>query len=559
MERTQSLGQRSPSHQLFLTLARPDLRDRVERALGAPGPVPAWASRQQAFLEMVDQYVLQELAKPVESNIHQHEAGGHWRIAFPHLAVRGDPHLAAGLRDTMLARRAWTDAHTYHGYHDCHEVHHQIETFIYFQLPLFYWRLPGADIALASIQDVAHHMGNWEPGVPAWYDWERRGFRSVWLGTREVRPYPPFDYQEANHFRFIDVAMAAYLGTGQERYLELIRNYADRWCEHIEARAGAGRPIRCAIFPPGVEAGEMGRAGKDGNTEYKGFYSAVSDNTTYDIAGALLDLYRVCGDGRYLQATRLLMDQFFAHGAGGRPARAFREGRWLVVSDRDDLTAINTYVTDCTFLARLAVRHDTLTGSDRYREPVLAWARAIDESVHLCDQMMANVLVAAHHYDGAPAWLERAYGMALRTAAVVEPEDEYHQCNWARTRQGTKFLMELLYLPLLGGGEWGTRGNILLRRLQHSSGDGTPGLPAGVAFRSWRVDGETDAFEAVHTGQRPIAWEIRSAGEDPLRVERTGPEVGSDGAIRLAPQQKVAGRICWQRNPSAVPVRPLRP
>src|SRR5690606_36433702 len=114
------------------------------------------------------------------------------------------------------------------------------------------------------------------------------------------------------------------------RYLDLLIDYANRWCDHIEYFAENGQPIQCSILPAGEEVTEMGRAGKrfDDSKEYKVFYSLVSDNTSYDIAGHLLDLYRVTRVKRYLTATQMIMNQFFDNGCNGRPAQLFSEGKW---------------------------------------------------------------------------------------------------------------------------------------------------------------------------------------------------------------------------------------
>ena len=456
------------------------------------------------------------------------------------------------MRLVMEARKRWSDATFYHGFHDCAEVHHEIETFIYFQLPLFNWDLPGADLALASIRDVAHHLGNWETDVPDWYDWDRHEFVSMWLGTREVRNHPPYDYQEANHFRFIDTGIAEYLGTGEERYIEQALDYANRWCTHIESLAERSVPIRCSILPTGAEGIEMKKAGRQAGSKdvYKTFYNVVSDNTAYDIAGALLDLYRLTGESRYVRCSQLLMDQFFDHRNSNRPANLYSEETWHTypLPRELDPASLSNFVTNCTFLARFAVRHDMITASDRYRKPVLDWANAIDEETNKHDQMMANVLVAAHYYDGDPARLFRAYAMALRLASVVEENDAFSQCNWIASRQGTKFLMELLYQPILGGPEWGTRGSMPHFRLEHQS-NGKTMLPPDVAFRTWRVDDSTDGFEARNLSSRRVAWHIRTNRKSDrriagLKLKHNGK--AGDGRVELEAGESVEGAIEWQ-------------
>ena len=53
--------------------------------------------------------------------------------------------------ETMSVRERYTDANFYHGFPNCAEVHHEIETFIYFQILLLYSGLSGSELALNSI------------------------------------------------------------------------------------------------------------------------------------------------------------------------------------------------------------------------------------------------------------------------------------------------------------------------------------------------------------------------------------------------------------------------
>lgn len=281
-----------------------------------------WIAAQREFLESVDAYARAELALPPDFQVDSHEAGGHYRILFPHLQVRGDASILSGMARVFAARRAWAKSSLFHGYVDCDEVHHQPETFLFFQMPLMF--LTGEREVAASVEDFAHHVGNWVADVPAWYDWERHGFRSTWLGTRAIRAFPPYDYQEANHFRFVAAAVAAFVATGEERYRELATDYALRWCGHIEELAARGEPIACSILPGGATRREMGDRVPDGKlrarSEYPVFYQTVATNTALEIASCLIDIHRLTGDGRMLRAARALIAQFWDHAdSTGRP------------------------------------------------------------------------------------------------------------------------------------------------------------------------------------------------------------------------------------------------
>ena len=80
------------------------------------------------------------------------------------------------MRAILDARLAYARDNLFHGYVDGHEVHHEPETFLYFQSPFMH--LMGAPEAVSSVENFAHHVGNWVPGVPDWYDWEAHGFRT---------------------------------------------------------------------------------------------------------------------------------------------------------------------------------------------------------------------------------------------------------------------------------------------------------------------------------------------------------------------------------------------
>lgn len=518
---------KTPAWEKYLSLAAEKPLAHYRKVISDLGPEPGWARAQQAFLTMIDEYLDAELKKPVEENIHTHEAGGQFRVAFPHQFVRGDKAVFDYMKSTMLARKRYADDHLYHGYVDCHEVHHEIENYIYFQNPLWYHKFPGMDVALASILDLAHHIGNWEPNVPGWYNWEKHEFVSNWIGTKGVRDYPPFDYQEGNHFRFVDVAQLAYQATKQPRYLELIEDYCSRWCSHIEAHAAKGEPIPCSILPEAASHVEASKAGENQGTgaQYEIFYSLVADNTMYDIAGCLLDTYAVTGKERYLKCAEAMIDQFVAHGEDGRPSRGYKNGEWTgIPNPGGNERAKSHFVTDCNFIARLALRHNLIAHSDKYKKVVMDWANAIDEENNDFDQMMPSVLVAAHYYDGDPKWIERAYLMALRVAAVSEDLDEFHQCNWTSSRQGTKFLMELLYTPMTGDVEIGTRGNLPVRLFAWET-EGRMGLPKDVSVRIWREQPRQYLLEAVNLGSQEARWQGRMADGSAFSAERDGHKV----------------------------------
>ena len=104
---------------------------------------------------------------------------------FPHYLISGDERVAVRFRSLANDLKAWVRAECLHGYEAEAEAHHGTEPFLLF-LPRYLGLFPNDRQAAALLDDVAHHIGNWVEGVPAWYDWTRDVFLSYWIGTRTV-------------------------------------------------------------------------------------------------------------------------------------------------------------------------------------------------------------------------------------------------------------------------------------------------------------------------------------------------------------------------------------
>ena len=72
----------------------------------------------------------------------------------------------------LLLSGQWLD-----GYWRRQEAHHGPEHFDLFLRAL--WELDPKDAeTVRQFDDAAEHIGNWKPGLPDWYDWERGVFVS---------------------------------------------------------------------------------------------------------------------------------------------------------------------------------------------------------------------------------------------------------------------------------------------------------------------------------------------------------------------------------------------
>ena len=264
-------------------------------------PAPAWAHAQLRLRSAVGAWIRASMARqrlvPWQ--------GGHDEGAFTaswfgcHLLAGDDavPDFLRWLRDGFLQ---WAQENLVHGYYPEGEVHHQPENFIFF-LPRLWAIDPDPSVA-AALDDAAHHAGNWVADVPPWYDWEHHRFRSWRLGTRSVGAAPPDDLERPDHFRIIQMVLCAFRAQGDERYLDLARDFCGRWARDILAAdtLPAVRPLSqddaAAVYPADlVQAAE---APPEARLELH-----VGAGTT----DVLLDLFSVVHDENLAAAARKIL------------------------------------------------------------------------------------------------------------------------------------------------------------------------------------------------------------------------------------------------------------
>jgi len=502
-------------------------RREYEESIRSCGPDPDWATLQRAFVKSIDQYLDVEIQKSLDKHLDNHEAGGQFRIAFPHIMVRSRDDVKEYMKAHLERIRKYAVENLYHGYVDCDEIHHRVETFIFFQNALLYYQHPGHETALESILDFAEHVGNWAEGVPDWYDWEKHGFVSTEMGTRKVKAYPPHDYQEVNHFRFVGEAVAAYTATKEQKYLDLICDYCDRWCDHIEAAPEHG-PVACQILPEGITILETGSSDGFGELKEEGkyqiFYSILQTYTMVDAVNGLLDAYILTGNKRYLSATEKCIDQFFYNGDGNRPAVGYANGQWILSGSDYDNTwrpvyegrELMPFCSEEFYLSKMVMRYTRMTGDLRYKEAILKWANDINEDEYQYDQMRANLFVAAHYMSGDERWLKRAYEMALRFRAVTEKDDIFFQCE-QNVRQGSKCAVELLYTVMLGDSTFATRGEMPDPVFRYET-DGVEGLNDKIALRIWYKGEKEYHFEAKNLSDENVKVCVKMHNGAPVTV-----------------------------------------
>ena len=187
-----------------------------------------------------------------------HDEGKFLRFFFTYYRITGDNRVKEFLyfmRDGFLT---WAKRYFHHGFWPRGEIHHHMET--YDQWLCYYWRLGGdPETDVHIVEDAAHHLGNWVKGVPEWYDWDRRMFRSWWLGTKIVEAPGPYAYDYYEHIRCIALARDAYAATGKAQYMELIADWLDGWCQLILDTDNATPVVRLPLEDPTAVAEVYGK------------------------------------------------------------------------------------------------------------------------------------------------------------------------------------------------------------------------------------------------------------------------------------------------------------
>jgi hypothetical protein len=394
------------------------------------------------------------------------------------------------LRDGFLEWGDRTGA-LYHGYYAEGDAHHQPETWIFFLGHL--WWLEKNRRNVEVLEDAAHHIGNWVKDVPEWYDWENHCFRGGYpaIGTRVVREYPPYNYEAPTFFRFIQMALNAYLATGKRRYLRFSRDYADKWCD--------------LILKPGLPPSNLYPAGYSMEERTK-LYAATSHRRVEEgdlshygsghVPDVLIDLYALTKEKRYLEAAMKLLELF-----------------------RDDTDVPNV----CPYCAWTLAKSRKLTGDTSYDEA------AIKKVSPLMEKPLPTILL----YEGPAA--RRGMKYAYRNPSGVIEECKVPAWYWWGATQNLvlayqisgdlRFLNRAMTLTertlrlakpwLRDGREHGCEGQLLHHAAGHAAAyilssasmglyrfcggdvtevryldeEGKPGLPEGVAALLEPTDG----------------------------------------------------------------------
>lgn len=244
----------------------------------------------------------------------------------PHILARQDRESLEYLKDLRDQIRAHFEVSGAwkHGYWTMQEAHHGTEHYELFLGNL--WQLdPSDQQTVAQMVDVAEHMGNWSAEVPDWFCWEKGLFHSFHFGAdgidEEEREAGSINSPE--HFRCVNICLYAYRMTGEDRYLNLSRRFAQRWADALLDKA--------TLLP--VLLGDEGVLySRDDHDDYyahveKHPESGLLDNVdraenflASGVPRSFLDLWQITGNPAFRRAAEVIIDvvstQIKDHDAG---------------------------------------------------------------------------------------------------------------------------------------------------------------------------------------------------------------------------------------------------
>lgn len=246
------------------------------------------------------------------------------------------------LRDSY---REWSSKNHYHGFQTDANEHsnHSFENAEEFLVSLCNFA-PEDSANWDLIEDIAHHVGNWVEGIPDWYDWKRHKFVSHWLGTKNVKNYPPYDFGLAGHARIGTIVLYAYKHSHDERYLEWCKDYLDNWFNIIMESKDR---IPMVAYPRDLKLEESMRIYNFGRERCGDPY--IGNLWAYNIPHVInfmLQVFAIIKEPKYLEASR----------------KAIEICRKCLVEDSQEDRLLDIYMT-----------YQEITGEDIYQHRLEQW------------------------------------------------------------------------------------------------------------------------------------------------------------------------------------------
>ena len=469
----------------------------------------SWAEAQLALRGTVDGWI--------RSAIHRQSGspwkGGHDEANYTcswtgHYLLTGDEHIKEFLLWLRDSYRDWSAEHEYHGFRaDARDyVTHSFENHMGFISALCEMD-PADTVNDALIEHVAHHIGNWEEGVPDWYDWDKHQLVAHWLGTKEAKNYPPWNFTTTRHARVARLALKAWQTSGKQRYLDWCDDFLGRWCDEIMA-AEERIPINLYMTPPDQTTDEQWAQTPHPEAYRDPYQGDRWAGAIHEILRLMFEAYPIIPNDRYLEAVRKAVTLC-------EPVAAMKTGLITTMLGYRDLTRDNCFDEKIdqwhreSLMPRLdgaidGPMPDTLIGPlDGSRKAF--GIDAGDGTIRVYGGPMAREYKMGYDASGGIRYLARAMQLADRCLALSAAwvrDGREHGCGAGRYMHGEGAPAALLLQSTTG-----------IDRVLYYDTDGTPGLDKAVAVLARpAADGLTLTF--VNTAAGGSAVQISARDPD---------------------------------------------
>ncbi len=265
---------------------------------------PGWATAALACRQQMEAWIDRALARHAAvPYMGSHDEGEFLASWFTHHLLTGDERIIAFARSLCDGFAEWVAKNYMHGYPSRAEAHHGPENYNYFLLRL--WQVDRYGPAAELLVDAAHHVGNWAPGVPDWFDWESGWFVNWWTGAKEVGG-PETRFEVPDHVRLIQLALAGYHVTEEAKYLDLSVRWSRRWAQAIRDAPLGQPPLE--LIPPGAEPDSEQLSVASSRHHLTPDDPRVEPHVAAGTIDALLDLWQLTDEALFRDAARKLCE-----------------------------------------------------------------------------------------------------------------------------------------------------------------------------------------------------------------------------------------------------------
>ncbi len=445
-----------------------------------------------------------------------------WQFGwFPdYVALTGD----AVVRDYCTA---WRDSFNhsvrnevgqfYRGFVRSGDIDHQNEDVIRFliRLPVMDPKDPENSYCIRSLAPL---LGNWQPGTPAWYDYDRHRWRGYWMGSEHVKEDFSDKLEDPGPFSWLClIALQAYQSTGEKRYLALVEDFCSNQAKDIAARGIKNQFLGVAVY-----GGAFGQADFYGSTYGIGPWKGGSFRLGGGLTGIYLDLFQITGKQEYLTAAQTFLDEMMPdmlyHTRAMSALPQLAQYRRVTGDPRYDATVM-------TWLDRTRDRADSLhmiTEACDPKDRKLDWLHGCE--TRTSPSPMTWSLAAL--ISGNDAHRNRAIELAIdRTRAIYAEESRPStRVSSAGDWNWFSYLMAWevadVFFATTGKQYGGSNESLDRYEVRYFRPEGTQGLPAHVAAQHLPQPGRMQerTLRFYNAGDEPAVVHVRPESIHPVMI-----------------------------------------